>query len=55
MNESCGICADNDVELLPESIDVKVWLRKSDEEGDPEAVCERSVEGRVNWLSSKMN
>jgi hypothetical protein len=42
------------VALLPGSIDVKVWLRKSDEEGDPELVCERSVEGKVNWPSSKM-
>jgi hypothetical protein len=41
------------VALLPGSIDVNVWLRKSDD-GDPEPVCERSVEGRVNRLSSKM-
>ena len=40
--------------LLPVSIDVKDWLRKSDEEGDPEPACERSVEGSVDWLSSKM-
>lgn len=26
--------------LLPGSIDVKVWLSKSDEEEDPEPVCE---------------
>jgi hypothetical protein len=53
VNVSCGIWADADVALLPGSIDVNVWLRKS-EEGDPEPVCERSVEGRVNWLISKM-
>ena len=39
--------------LLPGSIDVNVWLRKSDE-GDPEPVYERSVEGSVNQLSSKI-
>jgi len=32
-----------------------VWLRKEEEEEDPEPVCDRSVGGRVNRSSVNMD